>query len=52
VSYRADLDGFGTLMNFLTRDCCQGRPEICASLLADLAATESARPRAPRTSHA
>jgi ArsR family transcriptional regulator, arsenate/arsenite/antimonite-responsive transcriptional repressor len=51
VSYRADLDGFRTLMNFLTRDCCQGRPEICAPLLADLAATETSRPRA-RTSHA
>ena len=51
VSYRADLDGFRTLMNFLTRDCCQGRPEICAPLLADLAA-EPSRPRAPRVSHA
>jgi ArsR family transcriptional regulator len=52
VSYRADLDGFRTLMNFLTRDCCRGRPEICAPLLADLAATENSRPRFPRTSHA
>ncbi|HXL69376.1 MAG TPA: helix-turn-helix transcriptional regulator [Xanthobacteraceae bacterium] len=48
VSYRADLDGFRTLMNFLTRDCCQGRPEICAPLLADLAGTS----RSQRASHA
>jgi DNA-binding transcriptional ArsR family regulator len=28
--YSADLDGFRALVGFLTRDCCQGRPEICA----------------------
>jgi DNA-binding transcriptional ArsR family regulator len=31
--YRADLDGFRALISFLTRDCCQGRPEICAPIL-------------------
>ena len=30
--YRADLAGFRALVSFLTRDCCQGRPEICAPL--------------------
>ncbi len=34
VFYRADLDGFRDLVGFLTRDCCQGRPEICAPVLA------------------
>ena len=31
--YRADLDGFRALISFLTRDCCHGRPEICAPIL-------------------
>ena len=35
--YRADLDGFRALVGFLTRDCCSGRPEICAPVLAALA---------------
>lgn len=34
--YSADLDGFRDLVAFLTRDCCCGRPEICAPVLAAL----------------
>jgi ArsR family transcriptional regulator, arsenate/arsenite/antimonite-responsive transcriptional repressor len=34
--YRADLDGFRDLVAFLTRDCCGGRPEICAPILETL----------------
>jgi DNA-binding transcriptional ArsR family regulator len=34
--YSADLDGFRDLVGFLTRDCCGGRPEICAPVLAAL----------------
>jgi hypothetical protein len=37
VIYRADLEGFRRLVLFLTRDCCNGRPDICAPLLAGLA---------------
>jgi len=37
VRYRADLDGFRAVVAFLTRDCCSGRPEICAPLLSGLA---------------
>lgn len=37
MNYRVDLDGFRTMIRFLTQDCCKGRPEICAPLLADLA---------------
>ncbi len=33
ILYGADLDGFRGLVAFLTRDCCGGRPEICASIL-------------------
>jgi DNA-binding transcriptional ArsR family regulator len=36
MNYRANLDGFRALVSFLTRDCCSGRPEICAPLLAEL----------------
>ena len=32
--YRAELDGFRALVAFLAHDCCGGRPEICAPVLA------------------
>jgi ArsR family transcriptional regulator len=34
--YCADLHGFQSLVNFLMRDCCNGRAEICTPLLAEL----------------
>jgi DNA-binding transcriptional ArsR family regulator len=34
--YCADLNGFRSLVSFLMRDCCNGRAEICAPLLAEL----------------
>jgi DNA-binding transcriptional ArsR family regulator len=34
--YGANLDGFRDLVAFLTRDCCCGRPEICAPILESL----------------
>jgi ArsR family transcriptional regulator, arsenate/arsenite/antimonite-responsive transcriptional repressor len=34
---RASLEQLQRLMLFLARDCCQGRPELCASLAAELA---------------
>jgi DNA-binding transcriptional ArsR family regulator len=37
MNYRANLDGFRALITFLTRDCCNGRSEICAPVLAGLA---------------
>lgn len=36
MHYGADLDGFRTLIGFLMRDCCNGRAEICAPLLAEM----------------
>ena len=36
MHYRADLDGFRSLIGFLMRDCCNGRAEICAPLVAEL----------------
>ena len=32
ILYSADYDGMRALLGFLVEDCCQGRPEICASL--------------------
>jgi DNA-binding transcriptional ArsR family regulator len=32
IIYAADFEGMRALLGFLTRDCCQGRPEICGEL--------------------
>ena len=37
IIYRADLARFRDLMLFMLKDCCDGRSEICAPLIADLA---------------
>ncbi|WP_112664392.1 ArsR/SmtB family transcription factor [Microvirga flavescens] len=36
IVYRADLGGLRGMTTFLLKDCCGGRPEICAPLIADL----------------
>jgi ArsR family transcriptional regulator len=36
VTYRADLGGLRRLVVFLTRECCGGRADIYAPLLADI----------------
>lgn len=36
IIYRADLGRFRDLMLFMLKDCCDGRSEICAPLIADL----------------
>jgi ArsR family transcriptional regulator len=36
IVYRADLARFRDVTLFLLKDCCGGRPEICAPLIADL----------------
>jgi len=36
IVYRADLARFREVMLFMLRDCCDGRPEICAPLIEDL----------------
>lgn len=33
---RANIDRLRALMTFLAKDCCQGRPELCEPLLAEL----------------
>ncbi|MFC4352228.1 ArsR/SmtB family transcription factor [Fodinicurvata halophila] len=34
IIYSVNFSGMQELMDFLLRDCCQGRPEICDPLLA------------------
>ena len=37
IIYRANLARLRELSLFLVKDCCGGRPEVCAPLVADLA---------------
>ncbi len=39
MNYRADLDGLRGLVGFLMRDCCGGKPEICAPVIDTFAAS-------------
>jgi len=34
IIYAADYDTLGAVIRFLMEDCCAGRPEICAPVLA------------------
>lgn len=45
IVYRADLARFREVMLFMLRDCCEGRPEICAPLIEDLAPCCAPKPR-------
>lgn len=33
VSYKADVEGVRALLNYLLRDCCRGKPELCSNLI-------------------
>jgi DNA-binding transcriptional ArsR family regulator len=46
IIYSADFDVMSSLLVFLTEDCCDGRPEICAPLGSVLADRCPARKRA------
>jgi DNA-binding transcriptional ArsR family regulator len=50
IVYRADLASFRTVMLFMLKDCCDGRPEICAPLIEDL--TPCCRPSRKKRAHA
>ena len=32
--YRVDIEGTRALLAFLVEDCCQGKPQVCAPLIA------------------
>lgn len=45
IVYRAELSRFRAVMLFMLRDCCEGRPEVCAPLIEDLAPCCLPKPR-------
>jgi DNA-binding transcriptional ArsR family regulator len=45
IVYRADLARFQAVVLFMLRDCCDGRPEICAPLIEDLTPSRAPKPR-------
>jgi ArsR family transcriptional regulator len=49
IVYRADLTWFQAVVLFMLRDCCGGRPEICAPLVDDL--TPCCQPKPARKAH-
>jgi len=50
IVYRADLARFQEVVLFMLRDCCDGRPEICAPLIENL--TPCCLPRKKKRPHA
>jgi ArsR family transcriptional regulator len=49
IVYRSDLARFQDVMLFMLRDCCDGRPEICAPLVENL--TPCCSPKPKRRAH-
>jgi len=47
IIYRADLARFQAVMLFMLRDCCDGRPEICAPLVESLTPCCPPKPEKP-----
>ena len=55
IVYRAELSRFRAVMLFMLKDCCEGRPDICAPLIEDLAPCCSPKanpPKARKKAHA
>jgi len=50
IVYRAELSRFRAVISFMLRDCCEGRPEICAPLIEDL--SPCCPPPAKKRAHA
>jgi ArsR family transcriptional regulator len=50
ITYRAELLHLRNVMLFMLRDCCDGRPEICALLIEEL--TPCCPPPAKKRVHA
>jgi ArsR family transcriptional regulator, arsenate/arsenite/antimonite-responsive transcriptional repressor len=50
IVYRAELARLRSVMLFVLKDCCDGRPEICAPLVEDLMPCCSPKPHASKFS--
>lgn len=44
IMYSADIEGMRHLLHYLTADCCDGHPEVCADLLAAASSMDQRRP--------
>jgi DNA-binding transcriptional ArsR family regulator len=51
IVYRADLSRFRAVVLFMLKDCCDGRPEICAPLIEDLAPCCPPKPKRKVQTH-
>ena len=51
IVYRADLARFRAVVLFMLKDCCDGRPEICAPLIESLAPCCQPKPKRKAQSH-
>ncbi len=50
IGYRADLAHLQAVITFMLKDCCGGRPEICAPLLQSI--SSCGPPTKPKRKHA
>lgn len=46
MNYQADVGGFRGLLDFLSRDCCNGKPELCGDAF-DLPSEATGKPMMP-----
>jgi ArsR family transcriptional regulator, arsenate/arsenite/antimonite-responsive transcriptional repressor len=49
IIYRAELSQLRAVMLFLLKDCCDGRPEICAPLIEDLTPCCASKSNSPKS---
>jgi DNA-binding transcriptional ArsR family regulator len=49
MNYQADLDGFRAVVVYLAKDCCDGRSDLCASLVVDIPIGKGGRSASPRS---
>jgi DNA-binding transcriptional ArsR family regulator len=52
IVYRVDLAKFQDVVLFMLRDCCDGRPEICAPVIESLTPCCQAKPKPRRKANA
>jgi ArsR family transcriptional regulator len=50
MNYQADIDGFRAVVAYLAKDCCDGRADLRASLVADLVSDRPIEKGGPRAS--
>jgi ArsR family transcriptional regulator, arsenate/arsenite/antimonite-responsive transcriptional repressor len=51
IVYRADLARFQAVVLFMLRDCCDGRPEVCAPLVESLTPCCQPKPKRKAQPH-